>query len=320
MGVGGRPGRGADVLHYYRHAASQGDGAAQLALGHLHFHGGRGVAQDPRARRASSPPPPRRRGRRRRGVRLGGPLLPRGLGRGPGRGRAEAWLRRGEKRGDAAALDGLGLLELRRAAGRKERDAAAGYFRRASEKGFMDALYHLGLYQLGWDGRPEAELALVDGFARRLARQERRSRKDAQKALQFFSLAAQNGHVRVLHKVGRLYARALGVRRSCDVAANAYKTVAERGPWVAQLAEAHAVYARGDVDGARRAYARLAEAGYEVAQANAAWLLDRAARAARRGAADCLGTSAGDCEGRARRSTSSRPSRATPTPRCGWAT
>ena len=165
----------------------------------------------------------------------------------------------------------------------------------------MDALYHLGLYQLGWDGRPEAELALVDGFARRLARQERRSRKDAQKALQFFSLAAQNGHVRALHKVGRLYARALGVRRSCDVAANAYKTVAERGPWVAQLAEAHAVYARGDVDGARRAYARLAEAGYEVAQANAAWLLDRAARAARRGAADCLGTSAGDCEGRARR-------------------
>ena len=106
---------------------------------------------------------------------------------------------------------------------------------------------------------------------------------------------------RQLHKVGRLYARALGVRRSCDVAANAYKTVAERGPWVAQLAEAHAVYARGDVDGARRAYARLAEAGYEVAQANAAWLLDRAARAARRGAADCLGTSAGDCEGRARR-------------------
>ena len=155
----------------------------------------------------------------------------------------------------------LGLLELRRAAGRKERDAAAGYFRRASEKGFMDALYHLGLYQLGWDGRPEAELALVDGFARRLARQERRSRKDAQKALQFFSLAAQNGHVRALHKVGRLYARALGVRRSCDVAANAYKTVAERGPWVAQLAEAHAVYAPRAVDVAVRLHggARMAE-------------------------------------------------------------
>ena len=81
----------------------------------------------------------------------------------------------------------------------------------------MDALYHLGLYQLGWDGRPEAELALVDGFARRLARQERRSRKDAQKALQFFSLAAQNGHVRALHKVGRLYARALGASSSQDV-------------------------------------------------------------------------------------------------------
>ena len=301
-GVGGRPGRGADVLHYYRHAASQGDGAAQLALGHLHFHGGRGVAQDPaRAARLFAAAADGAEVDDAAAFGWAGLCYLEGWGVARDEARAEAWLRRGEKRGDAAALDGLGLLELRRAAGRKERDAAAGYFRRASEKGFMDALYHLGLYQLGWDGRPEAELALVDGFARRLARQERRSRKDAQKALQFFSLAAQNGHVRALHKVGRLYARALGVRRSCDVAANAYKTVAERGPWVAQLAEAHAVYARGDVDGARRAYARLAEAGYEVAQANAAWLLDRAARAARRGAADCLGTSAGDCEGRARR-------------------
>ena len=261
-GVGGRPGRGADVLHYYRHAASQGDGAAQLALGHLHFHGGRGVAQDPaRAARLFAAAADGAEVDDAAAFGWAGLCYLEGWGVARDEARAEAWLRRGEKRGDAAALDGLGLLELRRAAGRKERDAAAGYFRRASEKGFMDALYHLGLYQLGWDGRPEAELALVDGFARRLARQERRSRKDAQKALQFFSLAAQNGHVRALHKVGRLYARALGVRRSCDVAANAYKTVAERGPWVAQLAEAHAVYARGDVDGARRAYARAGRGG-----------------------------------------------------------
>ena len=49
------------------------------------------------------------------------------------------------------------------------------------------------------------------------------------------------------------------------MAANAYKTVAERGPWVTQLAEAHAVYARGDVDGARRAYKRLRDAGVKAA-------------------------------------------------------
>ena len=47
------------------------------------------------------------------------------------------------------------------------------------------------------------------------------------------------------------------------------------------------MYRRGDATGARLAYARLAEAGYEVAQSNAAWLLEAAAndaaRARRRG-------------------------------------
>ena len=302
-GVGGKPSRGADLLHYHRHAASQGDGASQLALAHLHFHGGRGVAQHPsKAARLFAAAADGAEVDDAAAYGWAGLCYLEGWGVDRDAARAEAWLRQGEKRGDSAALDGLGLLLLRRATGKSERDAAAGYFRRASEKGFMDALYHLGLYQLGWDGRSETEVSLLDGFARKLQKQEKRSgRKDAQKALQFFSLAAQNGHVRALHKVGRMYAKALGVRRSCDVAANAYKTVSERGPWVVQLTEAHAVYRRGDVDGARRAYARLAEAGYEVAQANAAWLVDHEALSARRSAVACLGTSIEDCEGRARR-------------------
>ena len=138
------------------------------------------------------------------------------------------------------------------------------------------------------------------GGASRETKSPRARRKDAQKALQFFSLAAQNGHVAALHRVGRMYARALGVARSCEVAVNAYKTVAERGPWIAGLAEAHAMYRRGDAAGARRAYARLAEAGYEVAQSNAAWLLEAAAAGAPgSGAAACDGLPAAACERRA---------------------
>ena len=138
------------------------------------------------------------------------------------------------------------------------------------------------------------------GGASRETKSPRARRKDAQKALQFFSLAAQNGHVAALHRVGRMYARALGVARSCEVAVNAYKTVAERGPWIAGLAEAHAMYRRGDAAGARRAYARLAEAGYEVAQSNAAWLLEAAAAGAPAGGAEaCDGLPAAACERRA---------------------
>ena len=46
--------------------------------------------------------------------------------------------------------------------------------------------------------------------------------------------------LRALEKVGHIYSHALGVVRSCRTAVHAFKTVAERGPWVAELSAAHA--------------------------------------------------------------------------------
>lgn len=54
-----------------------------------------------------------------------------------------------------------------------------------------------------------------------------------------------------------------------------FKNVAERGKWGEQLMEAHSHYRDGRVDEAFVTYALLAELGYEVAQSNAAFLLDR---------------------------------------------
>jgi len=90
------------------------------------------------------------------------------------------------------------------------------------------------------------------------------------------SLAAQNGHVLALHKLGHVYANGLDVMPSCQTAAHAFKTVAERGPWVQNLAQAHALWQAGDDDGARLGYTRAAATGYEAAQSNAAWLEERA--------------------------------------------
>jgi len=54
-----------------------------------------------------------------------------------------------------------------------------------------------------------------------------------------------------------------------------YKTVAERGPWSSLSRWALESYLKGDVGKALLLYSRMAELGYEVAQSNAAWILDK---------------------------------------------
>lgn len=54
-----------------------------------------------------------------------------------------------------------------------------------------------------------------------------------------------------------------------------YKNVAERGKWGEKLMEAHMLYKKGKFNEAFVLYALLAELGYEVAQSNAAYMLDK---------------------------------------------
>ncbi len=54
-----------------------------------------------------------------------------------------------------------------------------------------------------------------------------------------------------------------------------FKNVAERGDWSERLMDAHSMYKEGNVDGALLLYSRLAELGYEVAQSNVAFILDK---------------------------------------------
>jgi len=63
--------------------------------------------------------------------------------------------------------------------------------------------------------------------------------------------------------------------RSCPTAVELYKNVAERGSWGELMMEAHTAYRRGRYDAALMIYLLLAELGYEVAQSNAAYIMDR---------------------------------------------
>jgi SEL1 protein len=66
-----------------------------------------------------------------------------------------------------------------------------------------------------------------------------------------------------------------GMLRSCPTAVELYKNVAERGKWGELLMEAHSDHRRGRLDEALVKYLLLAELGYEVAQSNVAFMLDR---------------------------------------------
>jgi TPR repeat protein len=72
-----------------------------------------------------------------------------------------------------------------------------------------------------------------------------------------------------------MHATGTGMLRSCPTAVELYKNVAERGRWGELMMEAHTDYRRDRVNEALVKYLFLAELGYEVAQSNAAFILDR---------------------------------------------
>ena len=100
--------------------------------------------------------------------------------------------------------------------------------------------------------------------------------QEMQKALQYLSTAAQHGHLLALHQVGVMYSTGQGVARSCPTAVHAFKTISERSPHATSvLASALELWRSNDHEGARLLYAHGAELGLEIAQSNAAWLLER---------------------------------------------
>lgn len=100
-------------------------------------------------------------------------------------------------------------------------------------------------------------------------------RRDYKLANKYFTLASQSGHVLAFYNLAQMHATGTGMIRSCPAAVELFKNVAERGKWGEKLMEAHTLYREEKIDEAFMLYALLAELGYEVAQSNAAFLLDR---------------------------------------------
>ncbi|MQL92861.1 hypothetical protein Taro_025495 [Colocasia esculenta] len=123
--------------------------------------------------------------------------------------------------------------------------------------------------------------------------------RDVALACRYFLAAANEGQPKALYQVAKMFQRGIGLKKNLVMllvlgvvgeinasivmsyaeefvkALLLYKIVAERGPWSSLSRWAVESYVKGDVGKALILYLRMAELGYEVAQSNAAWILDK---------------------------------------------
>lgn len=241
-----------DLIQYYQFLAEKGDVQAQVGLGQLHYQGGRGVEQDHQ--------------------------------------RALNYFMQAAEAGNANAMAFLGKMYLEGSSVVKQsNDTALKYFRRAAEQNNAVGQSGLGLMYLHGRGVPQdyklalkyftlaAEQGWVDGQLQlgNMYFSGLGVRRDYKMAIKYFNLASQSGHVLAFYNLAQMQASGTGMVRSCHTSVELFKNVAERGRWGERLMEAHSAYRAGRHTQALITYMLLAELGYEVAQSNAAFILDR---------------------------------------------
>lgn len=240
-----------DLIEYYQLLAEKGDIQAQVGLGQLHYQGGRGVELDyQKAMHYFT-----------QAANAGNAIAMAYLGKIYLDGSDEIkqdnetalkYFKKASDLGNPVGQSGLGLMYLYGRGVEKDYNKALKYFSAAADQGWVDGQLQLGNMYFGGLG----------------------VRRDYKLANKYFSLASQSGHVLAYYNLGQMHAAGTGMMRSCPTAVELFKNVAERGKWGELLMQAHNDYREGKYNEAFVQYSLLAELGYEVAQSNAAFLLD----------------------------------------------
>ncbi|XP_033216248.1 protein sel-1 homolog 1 isoform X2 [Belonocnema kinseyi] len=241
-----------DLIEYYQLLADKGDIQAQVGLGQLHYQGGRGVPLDHQ----------RALHYFQHAADAGNPVAMAFLGKIYLEGSdivkqdnetAYKYFKKAAELGNPVGQSGLGLMYLYGRGVDRDTSKALQYFSQAADQGWVDGQLQLGNMYFSGTG----------------------VRRDYKLANKYFNLASQSGHVLAFYNLAQMHATGTGMMRSCPAAVELLKNVAERGKWSDQLMAAHTDYREGRIDEAFVTYALLAEMGYEVAQSNAAFILDR---------------------------------------------
>lgn len=242
----------ADLIQYYEYLAMKGDVNAQITLGQLYFHGLRGCPKDLRKAKyyfglASKRDHPTAWGY------LGRIFLEDTEVEKTDNSSALNFFNLAAEQNNPIGLTGLGMMYLEGRGVEMDLKKAKTYFSRAADLGWMEGQLQLGVMYLNGVG----------------VKQNFRS------ALKYFHLAAQSGHILAYYYLAEMHAAGYGILRSCPIAVELYKSVAERGKWSEYLVSGYNKFQAGKYFHAFVVYALLAELGYEVAQSNAAYMLEK---------------------------------------------
>eukprot|EP00252_Welwitschia_mirabilis_P001496 TRINITY_DN1135_c0_g1_i1.p1 TRINITY_DN1135_c0_g1~~TRINITY_DN1135_c0_g1_i1.p1 ORF type:complete len:678 (+),score=132.79 TRINITY_DN1135_c0_g1_i1:342-2375(+) len=241
-----------DDFQIIEYQAQKGNAAAMNKLGLFYYFGLRGVQRD-HAKALSWFLRAVEKGEYE-SMELIGEIYARGFGVQRNYTKALEWFRAATKRKQYSALNGLGYLYAKGyGVEKKNFTIARGLFKKAADYHDSNGHYNLGVLYLKGLG----------------------VKKDIKLAWEHFIKAANAGQPKAFYQLAKMFHKGVGIRKDLLTASTLYKLVAERGPWGSMLRWALECYLKGQTGKALLLYSRAAELGYEIAQSNAAWILDK---------------------------------------------
>lgn len=258
-----------DVIEYLDLVSQKGDSKASYNLGRIYYEGQRGLGKDFDLARKYFFLVASRYWKRDNRVAEGftkeiekmaakaagfiGRMYLRGDGVMQNFERAKVWFDRGVSLGDAQSQYGKGLMLLNGHGGKENVKLAMELFAASANQDYAPAQVQMG------------RLYLDQGEA-----------DDLRIANNHFELAARHGNIEAHYYLAEMVYHGVGREKLCGMALNYYKNVAEKAePMVSSWADANDAYEAGDYELPLLQYLMAAEQGYEKAQNNVAYMLDR---------------------------------------------
>ncbi|XP_057952673.1 ERAD-associated E3 ubiquitin-protein ligase component HRD3A-like [Malania oleifera] len=237
------------ILEYQ---AQKGNAGAMYRIGIFYYFGLRGLRRD-HAKALSWFLKAVDKGEPR-SMELLGEIYARGAGVERNYTKALEWLKLASRQQLYSAYNGMGYLYVKGyGVERKNYTKAKEYFEKAADNDEAGGHYNLGVLYLKGIG----------------------VKRDVKLACKYFIVAANAGQPKAFYQLAKMFHTGVGLKKNLGMATALYKLVAERGPWSSLARWALEAYLKGDVGQAFLLYSRMAELGYEVAQSNAAWILDK---------------------------------------------
>ncbi|KAG2664683.1 hypothetical protein I3843_16G092200 [Carya illinoinensis] len=245
-------GEDAEEVQILEFQAQKGNAEAMYAIGMLYYLGLRGLRPD-HAKAVSWFLKAVEKGEPR-SMEVLGEIYARGVGVERNYTEALKWLTHASRQQIHSAYNGIGYLYVKGyGVGNKNYTKARECFKKAASKNDSSAHYNLGVMYLKGIG----------------------VKKNFSTAFKYFMQAADADQPKAFYLLAKMLHAGVGLKKNLQEATRLYKVVAELGPWTSLSRWALESYLKGDVGKAFLLYARMAELGYEVAQSNAAWILEK---------------------------------------------